>query len=70
MIKKKKKPNQRQVIGNLLSKMLNSDKMRKKHYQDIKTEKELKGYREETEKFEKQKLKQKELQRKRRVFYN
>ena len=37
----KKKPNQRQVIGNLLSKMLNSDKMRKKHYQDIKTEKDF-----------------------------
>jgi hypothetical protein len=70
MIKKKKKPNQRQVIGNLLGKMLNTEKMKKKHYQDIQTEKELKGYREETKRIEKKKLKQKELQKNRRVFYN
>ena len=69
MIKSKKKPRKQDVMNNILSQMKHNDKVKKRHYQETEIQKQLKGYKEETKRLKKQKLKQKEQQKKRTIFY-
>ena len=69
MIKSKKKPRQQDVISNVLSKMRHTEKVKKRLYHEQDLQQQLKGYKEETKRIEKQKLKQKEQQKKKRMFY-
>ena len=69
MIKSKKKPRKQDVMNNILSQMKHNDKVKKRLYQETEIQKQLKGYKEETKRLKKQKLKQKEQQKKRTMFY-
>ena len=69
MIKSKKKPRKQDVMNNILSQMKHNDKVKKRYYQETEIQKQLNGYKKETQRLKKQKLKQKEQQKKRTIFY-
>ena len=59
MIKSKKKPRKQDVMNNILSQMKHNDKVKKRHYQEQEIQKQLSGYKQETQRLKKQKEKQK-----------
>jgi hypothetical protein len=69
MIKSKKKPRKQDVMNNILSQMKHNDKVKKRHYQEQEIQKQLSGYKQETQRLKKQKEKQKQEQKKKRMFY-
>ena len=60
MIKSKKKPRKQDVMNNILSQMKHNDKVKKRYYQEQQIQQQLSGYKEETKRLKKEKLKQSE----------
>jgi len=69
MIKSKNKLNKTDIMNNILNQMKHNDSMKKKHYQEIKLNKQINGYKEDNKRFEEKKKLQREIQKSRPMFY-
>lgn len=69
MIKKRNKKSKTDIMKSIIQNGVKVEKYKNKQERELNISQQLNGYEEETKRLEKQKLKQKEQQKKKRMFY-
>lgn len=69
MIKRRNKKSKTDIMKSIIQNGVKVEKYKNKQERELNISQQLNGYEEETKRLEKQKLKQKEQQKKKRMFY-